>query len=600
MTGIRRILFLSACLLFVAISAGAQEYFYHTVTKGQGLYSISRTYGVTEDEIIKLNPGSEKVIKVGQTLRIPQKKSNDSSSFHTVQSGETLYELSRRNNVTIKEICDANPGLTVESLKAGMVISIPAPTGSSDEPSAVQDNSTGTVKQSASNSETAPDYKKIITIGRRVTIYRICKDYGISQEEFYRANPQYRSSRIRVGDKVRIPYSDDELEIMSGESNDAIQEDIADITLPEGIHEEEDDDDDMSVTAAFLLPFSLDDSVATERAKMLEFYRGVLLAVEELKDEGISVTLKVYDTKDERNSITSILESNAMDDVDVIFGPKWTNHISKAAEWSTSHNVPLVLPFNSNADDVFGNPHVFQLNTPQSYFHQEIYDHFIEQFRHSKIIVLDAGEMNRNTFLDGLLTTAADHRIPTVTIPIGTNIDNIMSNLDPERKNIFIINTSASGPLITVLPTLQLINRTKDPSVQTSLFGYPEYQIYATDHIEELYECDTWFYTWFYTNNTLRESVDFGTRFIRSFSRQMMTSYPSYAPYGYDTGYYFLKGIALYGDKFEKNLDHIETDPVQMGFKFERVNNWGGFINRKVFFIHFSNEYTVGKIDFEK
>ena len=118
--------------------------------------------------------------------------------------------------------------------------------------------------------------------------------------------------------------------------------------------------------------------------------------------------------------------------------------------------------------------------------------------------------------------------------------------------------------------------------------------------MEEMYECDTWFYSWFYTNNLLSESADFSSRFIRSFSRQMMVSYPGFAQYGYDTAYYFLKGIAIYGDQFEKNLDRIWTNPVQMGFKFERVNNWGGFINRKVFFVHFTNEYQVEKIDFDK
>ena len=98
----------------------------------------------------------------------------------------------------------------------------------------------------------------------------------------------------------------------------------------------------------------------------------------------------------------------------------------------------------------------------------------------------------------------------------------------------------------------------------------------------------------------LKESVDFNNRFRRSFSRQMMVSYPSFASYGYDTSYYFLKGLAVFGKDFENHLNDLSTDPVQMGFKFERVNNWGGFINRKVFFVHFSNNYKVEKIDFDK
>ena len=67
---------LTLALILSTLTLGAQtdNYFLHTVTKGQGLYSISRMYGVTEADIIALNPGSEVVIKAGQQLRIPQKQ----------------------------------------------------------------------------------------------------------------------------------------------------------------------------------------------------------------------------------------------------------------------------------------------------------------------------------------------------------------------------------------------------------------------------------------------------------------------------------------------------------------------------------------------
>ena len=47
-------------------------HFIHTVTKGQSLYSVSSMYNVPNADIVKSNPGSDKGIKVGQVLRIPQ------------------------------------------------------------------------------------------------------------------------------------------------------------------------------------------------------------------------------------------------------------------------------------------------------------------------------------------------------------------------------------------------------------------------------------------------------------------------------------------------------------------------------------------------
>ena len=562
-------------------------------------------YGVTEDEIIRLNPGSEKVIRAGEELKIPMKKAPATGKFHTIQKGETLYRLSVENRISVKELCDANPGLSVENFKIGQVITIPAPSDEDPLASTIEqagDDTPQEIKEAVQTilTDTAT-IKTTHVVKRRETIFRITRTYGITQEEFLEANPEYKYNKLKQGAVVKIPFSRQEIaqrDKRVNEAHDRMQS-ISDSTLF-SMNDRKEDVDDGAITAALILPFSLDDSTTTLQKQMIEFYQGMLLALDRLKEENISVNFKIFDSQGEDKSLTPLFESGQMDDVDIIFGPRWTNQITEAARWSTAHQVPLVLPMNANADDVFNNPYVFQLNTPQSYFNQEIYNHFLEQFPDPNVIILDADEYRRNEFIDGLKTVLTDHQIPYSTIMVDTAYQTLMDTLVPYKQNIMIINSSSSGPLNTMLPVLQLITRLKAPEVETHLFGYPEYQIYAADHLDELYEVDTWFYSWFYTNNMLRESVDFNTRFRRSFSRQMMVSYPSFASYGYDTGYYFLKGLAVFGKDFENHLNDFQTDPVQMGFKFERVNNWGGFINRKVFFVHFSNNYKVEKIDFDR
>ena len=599
---------ISTVLLSVlfSIPAVAQEYFMHTVTQGQGLYSISRMYGVTEDDIIKLNPGSEKVIRTGQELRIPNRKQPASGKFHTVQKGETLYRLAVQNRISVKELCDANPGLSAENFKIGQVITIPAPSDEDPLASTIENAGESAPQEIRTDirtiqSDTAT-FKTTHVVKRRETIFRICRNYGITQEEFLKANPEYKYNKLKQGVVVKIPFSQKETAQRKQRINEAQNrmQSIPDSTLFFMNETQTEEVTDGVITAALILPFSLDDSASTMQKQMIEFYQGMLLALDKLKDEDVSVNLKVFDSQADGTSLQPLIESGKLDDADIIFGPRWTKQITEMARWSTAHQVPLVLPMNAGADDVFNNPYVFQLNTPQSYFNQEIYNHFLEQFPNPNVIIMDADEFRRNEFIDGLKTVMADHGIPYSTLDIDTAYQELMDTLAPDKQNIMIINSSSSGPLNTLLPVLQLITRTKAPEIETHLFGYPEYQIYAQDHLDELYEVDTWFYSWFYTNNMLKESVDFNALFRRSFSRQMLVSYPSFASYGYDTGYYFLKGIATYGKDFENHLNEIKTDPVQMGFKFERVNNWGGFINRKVFFVHFSNEYKVEKIDFDK
>ena len=70
----------------VMMAQHTSGHFMHTVTKGQSLYSISAMYNVSMAEIVKMNPGSDSGIKVGQALKIPQTDAENQVVFHTIQA----------------------------------------------------------------------------------------------------------------------------------------------------------------------------------------------------------------------------------------------------------------------------------------------------------------------------------------------------------------------------------------------------------------------------------------------------------------------------------------------------------------------------------
>ena len=49
-----------------------------------------------------------------------------------------------------------------------------------------------------------------------------------------------------------------------------------------------------------------------------------------------------------------------------------------------------------------------------------------------------------------------------------------------------------------------------------------------------------------------------------------------------------------------KKINDIDFTPIQTGFKFDRVSNWGGLVNKKIYFIHYTKDYKIEKIDFDK
>lgn len=618
---------LTLALTLITLVAGAQteNYFLHTVTKGQGLYSISRMYGVTEAEIIALNPGSDIVIKAGQQLRIPQKQrqAQDTTEqtttdgiqrFHTIKTGETLYRLTVIYNLSAREICDANPGLSAENFKVGQVVVIPPKKAATQEFSTEQKVTEPSPLIAAQQTKTEETVKEKDTncktehlVKRRENIYRISRMYGITELELINANPELRSRKLKRGEVLCIPYTKEELQATpQPQTPEGSKQEATPTLIPsdEALFAESKEavKDIAQIKAAVILPFMLDATTNSDQPKMVEFYEGFLLALDSLKKEGISVDLHVYDSGDGQQSINNILSRPEMRDMNIIFGPVHDKHIAEAAAFADTTGIRLVIPFEREVEAVFTNPHIYQVNTPQSYFYSEVYDHFFRQFPHPNVIFFDSPNEEEDDMIAGFKQELTNRNLPYTTLiaDTATNKDVIRSHFNLGSENILMMSSKKSGALNNMMPVFQLLVRdTTTTKYDVHLFGYPEYQIYTNNHLASFYEIDTYFYTSFYTNNLLPQAVNYHKKYRRIYSKEIANRYPKYAILGFDIGYYFLKAMHLYGTDMDNRLNEMKYAPIQTGFKFERVNNWGGFINRKVFFVHFSREYELQKIDFD-
>lgn len=597
--------FIQSVFLALALMAGSSikvmaqasaesGYFLHTVTKGQSLYSISSMYNVSIDDIVRLNPGSDKQIREGAALKIPQTVSTNSDKpvFHTIQAGETLYRLSVKYNITTQAICEANPGLSSENFRSGQVIIIPVQSTSKTEketPKATAKEET-TVKKN--------DWKDMHKVERKETIFSISREYGITEEELIAANPELKNGKLKRGTFLFIPYGRNEQKTQQTESKPTVQE----LTNEEIFSRFEDSKKEIkTIKAAVLLPFMAGTSAnMEEQIRMVEYYEGFLMAVDSLKKEGVSVDLYTYDTKGKEATLNNILARKEMKNMDIIFGPARSQDIDALATFADKNNIRLVIPFAPKVDQVFKNPHIYQVNTPQSYLYSEVYEHFNRKFSGCNVIFLNAsnGDREKDEFIKGMKTGLKENGISYRDFTMTDNFYDITTVMDTLKNNIFIPTSGKSTALVKILPQLTQIRRER-PGYSMNLFGYPEWQTYTNDYLASFYEIDTYFYSSFYTNNLFPAAVNFTHAYRRWYSKDMANIYPKYGMLGYDTGYFFLKGLSKYGNKMEENLGSIHVTPIQTGFKFERVNNWGGFINRKVFFVHFSKDYELIKLDFE-
>ena len=594
-------------ILFISLSINAQEnnIITHTVNKGQTLYSISKLYGTTVEDIVKMNPESATTLSVGQQLRIPGnskenekkvvvKKNNDGTLYHTIQSGETLYRLSKLYGIPTQEICDANPGLSTSNFRVGETIRIPR----------IVENIENNTSLPKEEEQVTPEGTIKYKVKKGETIYSIAKTYGVETSDIISANPELSKNGLKKKMVINIPAK---INLADGkeEKKEVVIEKYS--TTLTSIPNKKDYNDGI-LKVAIVLPFLLDSYAPSEQGRMIEYYQGFLMAVEKLKEAGYSFEINTYDSGPQENSLNELFASGVLDNMELIIGAMYPKHNKELAKFAYEKRIPLVMPFTNKEDEIYKNPMVYCVNILQSYLIPEVKKHFMSSFPNANVIFVENEEekSNKKEFITKLTNELDINSVPNRTIPLynlttpETTLITLKEFLREDKENIIIPTSSSAATLNTLLPTLQqadIIDTLNIPDYK--LFGYPEWQIYAKDTREQMYEVETFFYATFYSHYSIPEITQFQEEYIKRYNCSIQNIYPRYGMLGYDTGYFFLLATSMYGEELPEKINELEYSPIQTGFLFERLKN-GAMVNKNINFIHYTPDYRIEKIDFKE
>lgn len=584
------IFLLTASVSLSRAQTGVQgdDIFYHTIDRGQTVYAIATMYGVGVEDIYRLNPGSEKGIRAGETLRIPQRDTVAASAeadadadadytYHTIQPRETLYSLSLRYRVKGEDIIRANPGLSVETFRSGTNIRIPA-----------------------TRIETLPaTEKKTVrkemeyTVQRRETLYRISRKFNISSAELLQLNPALKDG-LRAGMVIKIPV---EAEAIVTEQPKAAGEREVNALLDEPKQIRRVD----RIRVALLLPFSSADASAATR--FVEYYEGLLMAVDSLRNTGCSLELSVYDTGDGTATLQNLLKEEAISRANLIIGGVQNEQIKMIAGFAQEKQIKYVIPITSTGDDVLSNAWIYQVNTPHSYIYAKAAQAACNLFAEDNIILVNTpGLEDMTEYIRALKTEFDQHKIPYKEITHNTDsfIADMEGVLQQDKRNIVIPTSStleALNRMRSHLRTLSEVSTEERPTYSINLFGHPKWQTYTQEALEDFYALNTYIYSFFYADNLSPEVQDFYTKYKNWYSKNLINTFPKYGILGFDTAMFFFDALRKHGANFEDSLGSIRYKSIQTGFNFERVNNWGGFINTHIFIVQYRNDFTVSRTE---
>lgn len=386
------------------VTIDGKSYYKHTVESGQTLYALSKAYNVTETQIVECNEGlSAETLKAGSVILIPRveqptgvkgKISGSGSTSKTgkgdakfityeVKAGDTIYSVARKYKISVEVLEKDNPSIDIEHISPGMKLRIRR----SESGSVTTEDIERERRKRAEETE-LKDGEHRVQAGE--TVYSLSRSYGMTEEEFLELNGLKSAAELKAGMVVRTKPQAAEQSTPANSTTPATPSAPATAATPEraeyhGVDTvvdsavaavSEDDvaeasassgnafymDDAMlndvyvqpldvafpplsmhhTLKVALMLPFHYNNKV---NPYFVDLYRGVLIAMEDLKAEGYNIELSVFDTCGDGNRISDIVSyESGLLEAQLIIGPVYEAEFRYVLGYAEENGIPVVSP----------------------------------------------------------------------------------------------------------------------------------------------------------------------------------------------------------------------------------------------------------------
>lgn len=413
----KRIFVLAGLMSFSALFAQKK----HTVEKGDTAYNISKRYGMSLDEFYRLNPKvKEGVLNIGDVLVVKGKEKKEalpakSGKLGTIilQPKQTLYGLTRQYHITEAEIRKLNPNLMMQ---IGEEISLPI-----------------------ENIEKYADKKAFTTTAPKQTP-EIEKPRTEKPEPTPAGNgDEYVTHTVQSGDTVfgiinKYSISLDQLLELNPQIADGLK---AGATIkirklePAYVKKASG-----TLNIVLMMPFGFDSNDTKYRASFTDFLSGARLAMERQARKGLKMDVKIIDTGSEKSFKNSLSQIN-QENTDLIIGPFFKSNIIEVMDFLGDKKIPVVAPL-ANSEELYDYSNLVIMETADNIYSDRIAKEVVQAYNNEKIYIVSGADKS----VANLLKQSIEKSLKKAQVKIITSADEI--SLD---KNMM---TGQKAPVIAI------------------------------------------------------------------------------------------------------------------------------------------------------
>jgi LysM repeat protein len=537
------------------------RFVYHQLKSGETIYSLSKSYGVSENDIIQANTGIDiNKLSIGTEIAIPKKdfinnrqKFEDGSKnyvFHKVVKGETMTSIAKQYGMTLRELRKENK--ETKFPQVGDYIRIPSSGAAESEKIVEVKPDSSIVKQENPVSETLKPvgYTPVNNLKGSIDVAVLLPFYLKENSE----RVDIDSSKSLKGKRI---YSVDE--------------------RPE----------------EWIYPMGYD---------FIEMYNGILLAADTLRSLGLNINISSFDIKSDTIGITKLITSGKLENMDLIIGPVYSHNLIKIANYAKKHGIPVVSPVPLlNNSSLKNNPTLFLANSSLEVA-QEAIAKKMREYSDNNIVFIHNDTTGTDEDVQRfkkLILNELSQRVPYDEIRFkemmfygrsmfdNDSINRLSHSLSENKGNVVIIASEEPPVISETIQNLHALSKKFD----IKILGYPELRDIDNLDPKYLFDMNILVYSPYWIDYSQKDVKIFNSHYRQKFLTE--PSGLSYAWQGYDIMYYFISGLAKFGKEFVSNPSIHFPDLLQTEFDFVRNKAGDGFENQKLFPVRYTKDYDV-------
>lgn len=445
-------------------------------------------------------------------------------------------------------------------------------------------------------------WRDVHKVKKSETLFGIANEYGVSIQELIDANPEMKKAgyQLKKGDWVFVPYAkkgDKQIPMQSASQSTKTTTPVntASVVSASSLYQV-DKRKNSIIHVGVMLPLHNNDG---DGKRMVEYYRGMLLAFNQLKVEGINTEVNAWNVPIDAD-IRTVLLKEGVDKLDIVFGPLYSNMVKPLGDYCKAHSIKMVIPFSITGNDVENNSNIFQVYQTPEELNERSVTAFMERFPNHHPIFIDCNDptSGKSMFTSALRTRLeAAGRTYNLT-NLNTPQANFAKAFSAKQPNVIVLNSARSPQLNRTFAKLDSLQVTH-PGIAISMFGYNEWLMYQKYDLNQFFKYSVYIPTTFYYNEASSRTSAFEKLYEESFGERMMPdALPRFAITGYDQAMFFIRGLSIHGDDFSGIASQSTYKPLQTRYNFSRIGTAGGYKNHQFQLVHFLPNQTMEAITY--